>query len=224
MGSIALILHIAQLVAQVENTWVALTQFAIFEPFNVFLYEGLETLFTVFIVTIVQIHFSRIVFAFMRNKSRWIFFASLSCSVTCLAGLSTSCIILIALSRGRLKQDTPAQLSVQLTGCWAAWLGSAATFDITLLSILTNRIHKRRAGAVQVAFKTLLSRIMLIAIYAFLMTSFTSLVAVILIFVSTISSSEDYLLLSRLRIAAFVSNSFLPRIYLLAFCELMRLA
>ncbi|WAQ87376.1 hypothetical protein PtA15_8A280 [Puccinia triticina] len=51
------------------------------------------------------------------------------------------------------------------------------------------------------------------------MTSLTSIVAVILIVVSTISSVEDFILLSRLRIAAFVSNSFLPRIYLLAFCS-----
>ncbi|KAI7938708.1 hypothetical protein MJO28_014287 [Puccinia striiformis f. sp. tritici] len=254
LGTAALVMHMAQLLAQLENTWTAMTRFATSTPFNVFLYEGIETLFTLFIVIVVQIHFARIVRAFIKNKQRWSIFAAISCTLTCMAGLTTSAIILSDLSHGRLKKDTPPKLSVQLTICWATWLTSATAFDITVLSVLTKNILKHRAGTVQVSFKSLLSRILLVTIYAFLMTSLTSIVAVILIIgkqfyglyptsdchweeifrmapvlltsnplssnqVSTISTNDNFILLSRLRIAAFVSNSFLPRIYLLAFCS-----
>ncbi|KAH9442956.1 hypothetical protein H4Q26_010883 [Puccinia striiformis f. sp. tritici PST-130] len=219
LGTAALVMHMAQLLAQLENTWTAMTRFATSTPFNVFLYEGIETLFTLFIVIVVQIHFARIVRAFIKNKRRWSIFAAISCTLTCMAGLTTSAIILSDLSHGRLKKDTPPKLSVQLTICWATWLTSATAFDITVLSVLTKNILKHRAGTVQVSFKSLLSRILLVTIYAFLMTSLTSIVAVILIIVSTISTNDNFILLSRLRIAAFVSNSFLPRIYLLAFCS-----
>lgn len=37
-----------------QNTWAAMTRFAASAPFNVFLYEGIETIFTVLIVIIVQ--------------------------------------------------------------------------------------------------------------------------------------------------------------------------
>jgi hypothetical protein len=37
-----------------QNTWLAMTRFATSTPFNVFLYEGIETLFTLFIVISVQ--------------------------------------------------------------------------------------------------------------------------------------------------------------------------
>ncbi|POV94366.1 hypothetical protein PSTT_16897 [Puccinia striiformis] len=232
LGTAALVMHMAQLLAQLEvlnssldslqeiilpltfiyetieplqNTWTAMTRFATSTPFNVFLYEGIETLFTLFIVIVVQIHFARIVRAFIKNKQRWSIFAAISCTLTCMA-------------------------------------------------VLTKNILKHRAGTVQVSFKSLLSRILLVTIYAFLMTSLTSIVAVILIIgkqfyglyptsdchweeifrmapvlltsnplssnqVSTISTNDNFILLSRLRIAAFVSNSFLPRIYLLAFCS-----
>ncbi|EFP91804.1 hypothetical protein PGTUg99_009010 [Puccinia graminis f. sp. tritici] len=219
VGSAALIMHMAQLIAQLENTWLAMTRFATSTPFNVFLYEGIETLFTLFIVISVQMHFSRIARAFVNNKRRWNLFSAASCSLTCIAGLATSAIILSDLSHGRLQRNTPPKLSVQLTVCWAVWLSSATAFDITVLSVLTKHILKHRAGTVQISFKSLLSRILLVAVYAFLMSSLTSIVAVVLIVVSTISSPENYILLSRLRIAAFVSNSFLPRIYLMAFCS-----
>ncbi|WAQ93052.1 hypothetical protein PtA15_18A108 [Puccinia triticina] len=218
-GSAALIMHMAQVIAQLENTCLAMTRFATSTPFNVFLYEGIETLITLFIVIIVQIHFSRIVRVFVEHKQRWSIFTATSCSLTCLAGLATSGIILADPSHGRLQRDTPPKLSVQLTACWAAWLGLATAFDITVLIVLTKHILKHRAGTVQLSFRSFLSRILLVAVYAFLMTSLTSIVAIILIFVSTLSSVEDFILLSRLRIAAFVSNSFLPRIYLLAFCS-----
>jgi hypothetical protein len=78
LGSVALVIHMAQVAAQFEvkssipmkltmvtdieflyfrmpqNTWVAMTRFATSMPFNVFLYEGIETLFTLLIVIIVQ--------------------------------------------------------------------------------------------------------------------------------------------------------------------------
>ncbi|KNZ52698.1 hypothetical protein VP01_3479g1 [Puccinia sorghi] len=228
-----------------QNTWAAMTRFAASAPFNVFLYEGIETIFTVLIVIIVQVHFSRIVRAFLTDKKRWDICSAISCSITFMAGLTTSSTILSNLSHGRLERDTPSRLSVQLTICWAVWLSSATVFDITLLSFLAKHILKQRAGTVQVSFKSLLSRILLVAVYAFLMTSLTSIIAIILIvgresltsqiqsafiykislinfwiyLVSTISAPDNFILLSRLRIAAFVSNSFLPRIYLMAFCQ-----
>ncbi|PLW27537.1 hypothetical protein PCASD_16260 [Puccinia coronata f. sp. avenae] len=219
LGSVALVIHMAQVAAQFENTWVAMTRFATSMPFNVFLYEGIETLFTLLIVIIVQIHFSRIVRAFIKNKKRWSICSAISCSMTSMAGLATSGIILSDLSHGRLQRDTPAKLSVQVTVCWAVWLSSATVFDITVLLMLAKHILKHRAGTVQISFKSSLSRILLVAVYAFLMTSLTSIVAIILIVVSTISPPDDFMLLSQLRIAAFVCNSFLPRIYLMAFCS-----
>ncbi|OAV90085.1 hypothetical protein PTTG_12532 [Puccinia triticina 1-1 BBBD Race 1] len=192
MGSAALVMHMAQWIAQLEvsvlisvgadvNTCLAMTRYATSTPFNVFLYEGIETLFTLFIVIVVQIHFSRIVRAFVKNKIRWSNFTAVSCSLTCLAGLATSAIILSDLSHGRLKRDTPPKLSVQLTVCWAVWLSSATSFDITVLIVLAKHILKQRAGTVHITFKSFLSRILLVAVYAFLMTSLTSIVAVILI-------------------------------------------
>jgi len=207
----------AQAAAQLENTWAAMTRFATSTPFNVYLYEGIETIFTVLIVIIVQVHFSRIVRAFVTDKKRWNICSAISCSITFMAGLATSSTILSDLSHGRLERDTPSKLSVQLTICWAVWLSSATVLDITVLFLLAKHILKQRAGTVLVSFKSLLSRILLVAVYAFLMTSLTSITAIILIVVSTMSAPDNFILLSRLRIAAFVSNSFLPRIYLMAF-------
>ncbi|MBW0500897.1 hypothetical protein O181_040612 [Austropuccinia psidii MF-1] len=221
-GSVALSVHIIQCVAQFENASVILRRFVVSEPFNIFLYEAIETLSTMLIVIIVQIHFARVVHILVLDKHKWSLLAGTCCLITGIGGVGTSALLITELSHGRLNQDTPARLSTRLTACWTSWLSSATFFDVILSCVLTHQVLKHRASTTQNSLKNSLRRILMISVNAFLMTSLTSVIAIILVIVAMTSPTDNYFILNRLRVAAFIINSCLPRIYLLAFCATIK--
>lgn len=212
-GSVAVLLHVIQLGFQIENFRVTFMRYVMEEFVDFSLYEGMETIYTLGIVLIVQIHFLRITHAITSHKL-WLLSSILVLLLAAAGGLSTAFFFILEMIKGGI-QDKPSKFSHRLTISWIVWLVSATAFDLILTSVLVRRLLECRTWTIHL--RSCLGKLLALAIHTFFLTSLASSLSMVLISVARFTPITDSLLLTRLETAAFINNAMLPRIYLISF-------
>ncbi|KAH9810593.1 hypothetical protein DFH28DRAFT_985188 [Melampsora americana] len=182
-----------------------------------YIFEAIRTTFTLLVALMVQIHFSRIAYALLKNSYTWIIVASILGMMTCGGGIGTITLFLIESLKEDGETGYRAQLGEELTGFYLAWLTAALAFNVTISLVIITALHSKTRLGLKKSMREVTFRLMALTMETFALASTTALLSIIFVSLPLAFPSLEAGRNICLRHASFMMNSVAPRIYLISF-------
>lgn len=211
-------LHIIQVAAEIWILHASLISQNVGKINSNYIFEAIRTGLTLCVALMVQIHFSRIAYALLRESKNWAIIASILGIMTCAGGLGTITLFLVeSLKEAEETDKQKTHLGEELTGFYLAWLTAALAFNVAISSVIISALHSKTRFGLKKSMREITFRLMALTMETFTLASITALLSIIFVSLPRVFPSLESSRNICLRHASFMMNSVAPRIYLISF-------
>ncbi|EGG08635.1 uncharacterized protein MELLADRAFT_104936 [Melampsora larici-populina 98AG31] len=174
-------LHLLQVAAEIWILYASLVSQNVGKINSNYIFEAIRTGFTLCVALMVQIHFSRIAYALLKNSKTWVIIASILGLLTCGGGIGTITLFLLESVKEAEEVGHRAQLGGELTGFYLAWLTAALAFNVTISSVIISALHLQTRSGLKKTTREITFRLMALTMETFALASITALLSIIFV-------------------------------------------
>ncbi|OAV93722.1 hypothetical protein PTTG_12413 [Puccinia triticina 1-1 BBBD Race 1] len=217
LGTAGILLHLGQVVVDLWSIFHSFQYYASGKPYTYFLYEALQTAFSVGIILVVQYHFFQVAHATSALSKHWAIPLGIIYLGACVAGLGAAFEFFGHFRHSGFSSATPLVLRGKLLSFYVIWLSCNGIADSAITFAMVKALYQGRGLARHKSLRSTLRRLLSVIINTFFLTylaaNLSLLAAILPRIIPNFSIKAEVVCQT---VGVFL-NGLLSRIYLISF-------